>query len=173
MQKPGPEQTRPGFFRRKSGIMKKPAILISACLMGQPVRYDAAARPLSPSARARLEDRFRLVPVCPECLGGLPIPRPAAELVGGDGADALDGRACVRTRDGQDATAAFISGAEQTLQLARTHGAQLAVLKADSPSCGHGRIYDGSFGACLRAGDGVTAALLARHGIRVVGEDDL
>jgi len=153
--------------------MDKPVLLISACLFGEAVRYDASAKPLAAEARAALDAHFRLVPICPECMGGLPIPRPAAELAACDGGDALDGAGQVVTHAGEDVTAAFVDGAQQVLACARKHGAETALLKANSPSCGHGRIHDGSFGGVLRDGDGVTSALLRRHGIRVISETDL
>lgn len=115
-----------------------------------------------------------MLPVCPEVEGGLGVPRRRAEIIGGDGAavlDAVDG-ATVRTAEGSDLTAAFVSGAYATLAVAEAAGAGLAVLKARSPSCGCSGIYDGSHRRVLRPdGVGVTAALLARHGIRVVDED--
>lgn len=153
--------------------MDKPALLVSACLLGQAVRYDGAARPLDAAQRARLEARYRLVPVCPECLGGLPVPRPAAELADCDGSAVLAGCGQVRTRDGEDLTAAFVEGARHTLRIAREQGATHALLKAGSPSCGSRRIHDGSFSGTLRAGAGVTAALLKQHGLHVLGEDEL
>jgi uncharacterized protein YbbK (DUF523 family) len=101
--------------------------------------------------------------VCPEQLGGLPTPRPPAERLGGR----------VLSNDGTDVTNAFVRGAEQTLLLARTLGCQTAILKARSPSCGHGRIYDGAFSGTLIPGSGVTAELLTNNGIRVLTEDEL
>ena len=114
-----------------------------------------------------------LVPVCPEQLGGLPTPRPPAEIVGGDGADVLDGAASVITVDGEDKTSEFLDGAHQTLEIATSQNATHAVLKSRSPSCGCGQIYDGTFTGKLSDGDGVTAALLRRHGIQVVTEADI
>ena len=114
-----------------------------------------------------------LVPVCPEQLGGLSTPRPPAEIVGGDGADVLDGSASVITVDGEDKTSEFLGGAHQTLEIAKSHNAAHAVLKSKSPSCGCGQIYDGTFSGKLGAGDGVTAVLLRRHGISVMTEADI
>lgn len=140
---------------------KTQAILISACLLGEPCRFDGKSK-LNREAAA-LEAHHRLIPVCPECLGGLPTPRPASERCGGR----------VVNRLGEDVTAAFFKGAEATLALARLHGCRLAVLKERSPSCGCGCIYDGSFTGTVVDGNGVTAELLLRHGICVLGESQI
>ena len=105
-----------------------------------------------------------LVPVCPEVLGGLPVPRAPAELQ-------PDGR--VRCADGQDVTEAYRLGAERALELARKAGCQAALLKENSPSCGFGRIYSGDFSKTLISGSGVAARLLAEHGIPIYGESRL
>jgi len=121
----------------------------------------------SPSAAvAALEEQgLRLVGVCPETLGGLPTPRPAAER------DAVVGG--VRTGEGVDVTAAFRRGARATVALAQALGATRAVLKARSPSCGCHEIYDGSFSGRLVRGEGVTAAALREAGVAVVSEEDV
>ncbi|AOZ51525.1 DUF523 domain-containing protein [Chromobacterium vaccinii] len=153
--------------------MTKPTLLVSACLLGQPVRYDGQSKPLSSPRWTTLRQRFDLIPVCPECLGGLPTPRPAAEIVGGNGGDALAGVARIQSADGDDVSAAFIAGAERTLNAALQHGCAQALLKANSPSCGNRRIYDGSFSATLRDGQGVAASLLERNGIAVWNETEI
>ena len=145
-------------------------VLVSACLAGRACRYDGRANP--DDAVARLVGEGRAVLVCPEEDGGLGTPRPAAEIVGGDGDDVLEGRARVMTRDGADVTQAYLDGARIALEAARARGATTAILKARSPSCGKGCIYDGSHSRTLKAGDGVTAALLRRAGVRVVTEED-
>ena len=104
---------------------------------------------------------------CPECLGGLQIPREPAEIVGGNGFDVLDGTACVRTRDGRDVTQAYLAGARAFAEKARRLRAQEIVLKSKSPSCGLSRIYDGTHTGVLRDGPGVAAALLLREGFAV------
>ena len=114
-----------------------------------------------------------LIPVCPEQLGGLSTPRPPAEIVGGDGADVLDGCASVITVEGEDKTREFLDGAHQTLEIAKSQNAAHAILKSRSPSCGCGRIYNGTFTGALGDGDGVTASLLRRHGIQVMTEADI
>ena len=138
------------------------ACLVSACLLGIRCRYDGKDA-LRPDLASALAGRTP-VPVCPEQLGGLATPRPAAQLRGGEGGDVLDGRATVRTDAGADVTDAFRRGAEEVLKIAALHGATEAFLKARSPSCGAGRVWrDGAVGD----GDGVTAAALKRAGIRV------
>jgi uncharacterized protein YbbK (DUF523 family) len=137
-------------------------VLVSACLLGVPCNHRGGA---SPSAAAeRLAANARLVPICPEMVGGLPAPRPAAELQ-------TDGS--VRTADGVDVTDAYDRGAAAAVALASTMGAGLAVLKARSPSCGCHEVYDGSFSRRLRTGEGRTAAALRRSGMKVLSEEDV
>lgn len=146
-------------------------VLVSACLLGQAVRYDGAAKPAGSAVLARWQAEGRIVPVCPEVAGGLPVPRPAAEIAQGAGGDAvLAGMAPVLCRDGSDVSAAFIGGAQAALALARRHGLRVAVLKEGSPSCGSARIYDGSFSGRSQPGQGVTSALLVAAGLRVFSE---
>jgi uncharacterized protein YbbK (DUF523 family) len=114
-----------------------------------------------------------VVPVCPEVLGGLSIPRLTAEIVGGDGDDVLAGRARVVTVEGGDVTGAYVCGAERTLATAKRHTISVAILKQRSPSCGSKWICDGTHSGALRDGQGVTAALLSRQGVTVWSEDDL
>jgi len=140
-------------------------ILVSACLLGVRCRYDGADN-LTPEVVGQAAVRC-LIPVCPEVLGGLPTPRPRAEVVGGDGVDVLAGRARVVTCEGRDVTDAFLRGAREVLRVARVLGAREAWLKGRSPSCGVSRIHDGSFSRRTRPGPGVTAALLAREGVRL------
>ncbi len=148
-------------------------LLISACLLGDPVRYDGRAKPLDHAGLAALLEQGRVVAFCPEVAGGLPVPRPAAEIVAGDGAAVIDGEARVRTRDGGDVTDFFLRGARQALQACRLHDIRVAVLTESSPSCGSGQIYDGSFTRSAIDGSGVTAALLRRHGIAVFSQQRL
>ncbi len=135
-------------------------LLVSACLLGCACRYDGGARPCA--SVLRLREKHELIPVCPEQLGGLPTPRPPAEI-----------RAeRVVNRQGADVTAAYQRGAAETLRLCQALHAEGAVLKARSPSCGRGQIYDGSFSGVLISGDGVAARLLLAHGIPVWTEDE-
>ncbi len=149
-------------------------ILVSACLLGEPVRFDGGARTLAHPALARWASEGRLVRFCPECAAGLPTPRPAAEIAPGDDADAvLDGRGAIRDRDGADRTAAFLAAARLALATAQAHGCAFALLADRSPSCGVRRVHAGRFDGTLRAGMGVTAALLVRHGVRVFAETEI
>lgn len=133
-------------------------ILVSACLLGCPCRYDGTAK-ADPRVLALME-RHTLIPVCPEQLGGLPTPRlPSERREGG-----------VFDRGGMDVTAQYRQGAEEVLRLARLYGCTHAVLKERSPSCGSGQIYNGSFSHVLVPGSGVAAELLAQNGITVLGE---
>ncbi|SMG19342.1 DUF523 domain-containing protein [Paenibacillus aquistagni] len=145
-------------------------IVVSSCLAGLEVRYNATHR-LNDKLK-QLVDEKKAVTVCPEVLGGLPTPREPAEIVGGDGAAVLDGRARILDRKGADVTAAYIEGAEKALDVVRKLDASLVVLKENSPSCGSSMIYNGEFSGVRFAGDGVTSALLKRHGYEVISEDD-
>ncbi len=144
--------------------------LVSACLLGCPTAYDGRAR--VQDELVALAARGRVVPVCPELAGGLTIPRPPSEIVGGDGDDVLDGRARVVTISGEDVSAAFLRGAECALAIVQRRTITRAILKQRSPSCGSTRIYDGTHSGRLRDGPGVTAALLRRHGVIVYSEQD-
>ncbi len=139
--------------------------IVSACLVGIKCRYDGEAR--EDAAIKKMYEQGLVKAVCPELLAKLPSPRCPSEIVGGDGEDVLAGRARVMAQDGGDRTPEFLKGAEKTLGIAKKCGAQRAYLKSKSPSCGCGRIYDGSFSGALRGGDGVTASLLKKHGIEV------
>jgi uncharacterized protein YbbK (DUF523 family) len=154
-------------------MMEKPALLISRCLLGEPVRYDGARKALPDAMLASLAERYRLVPVCPELLGGLPTPRPPAELQGGDGQAARAGTARVLTATGEDQTSAFVAGAAQAVQIAQRQQARMALLKADSPSCGHRSVYDGHFRGVRIAGQGVAAASLAEAGLALFDEQQV
>jgi len=144
--------------------------LVSACLLGLPTAYDGEGRTVAELIAMAVQGR--VVPICPEVAGGLPVPRPPAEIVGGSGEDVLEGRAQVVTVDGQDVTDAFLRGARIALETARRFGIRTAVLKSHSPSCGCCRIYDGTHSGRLVPGQGVTAALLRREGIEVLSEEE-
>lgn len=135
--------------------------LISACLLGLACRYDGASKP-HPKV-LELAKNSQLIPFCPECFGGLPTPRPPAEIQGER----------VINAEEQDVTAQYQKGAEEALRLCKLLGIQTAILKAKSPSCGCGAVYDGSFTGTLRPGDGITAALLKANGIEVLTEKEL
>ena len=148
-------------------------VLVSACLLGERVRYHGGdARCLS-AILDRWTREGRLVPFCPEVAGGLPVPRPPAEIMAGDGRAVLRGAAQVREQSGRDLTPFFLQGAQGALEAARAQGARVAVLKEGSPSCGTRSIADGRFEGARRPGPGVTAALLEEAGIRVFSEREL
>ena len=140
----------------------KQALLISACLLGTNCKYNGGNNALPPEKLTALEERFRLVPVCPEQAGGLPTPRLPSERRGEQ----------VVNRAGENVTEAFRRGAELALERALREGCRLALLKERSPSCGSGRIYDGSFSGTLIPGDGITAELLKKSGLAVFGETE-
>ncbi|MFC7328407.1 DUF523 domain-containing protein [Marinactinospora rubrisoli] len=149
-------------------------ILVSACLMGQPVRFDGRAKPTAHPAFERWRRERRLVSFCPEVSGGLLVPRPPAEIEPGATArDVLAGTAHIVTDTGADATEFFLAGARGALATARRHGIRVAILKEGSPSCGVHRVGDGTFGGTKVPGDGVTARLLADHGVRVFSEAEI
>lgn len=144
-------------------------VLVSRCLLGHRVRYDGGAS--GPYGQlARWQDEGRIIALCPEVAGGLPTPRAPAEIPGGQGLDVLNGKAPVITCEGEDVTAAFMDGAQQALALVNRHGIRIAILKANSPSCGNVQTYDGSFSGVKVEGQGVTAALLAGAGVQVFSE---
>lgn len=148
-------------------------VLVSACLLGSPVRYNGDHKQSDNVILQRWLAEGRVVSVCPEVAGGLPVPRPAAEIAANAGAHAvIVGRAAVRDVNGHDVTAAFVAGAEQTLQQALRHAVKVAVLKEGSPSCGSGYVYDGSFSGCRVPGQGVATTLLQQAGIRVFSEHE-
>lgn len=147
-------------------------ILVSRCLLGHPVRYDGGSYDPNDLLQ-RWQTQGRIVTLCPEVSGGLPTPRAPAEIPGGQGAAVLNGQVPVVDIEGQDVTAAFIAGATAAVELAGQHGIHYAVLKARSPSCGNHETYDGSFSGTRVVGEGVTAAALRRHGVRVFNENEL
>ena len=133
-------------------------ILISACMLGISCRYDGKSKKaISESDLRALNERYQLVPFCPEIYGGLPTPRVPSERI-------FDK---VLMKDGTDVTENYAKGASEALLLCRIMGIKKALLKARSPSCGKGRIYDGTFTGTLTDGNGVTAELLERNGIAV------
>ena len=136
-------------------------ILCSACLLGARCRYDGQGKPTQ--RVIELLKNHEMIPVCPEQLGGLPTPRPPCEMQ-------EDGR--VRNKQGDDQSTEFMRGAEEALMLLRLTGCEAALLKARSPSCGKGMIYDGSFSGALKPGNGVFTQKLVNEGIPVYTEED-
>jgi uncharacterized protein YbbK (DUF523 family) len=144
--------------------------VISACLCGINCKYNGDNNKHEEFVKELRQGQ--VIPLCPEQLGGLTTPRSACEIVGGSGEDVLSGQARVIDKTGQDVTANFIKGAQECLAIMRQAGIDEAILQRRSPSCGVNKIYDGSFSGHLIAGDGVTAALLRKHGIRVWNDED-
>jgi len=138
-------------------------ILVSHCFLGEPCRYDGASR-LDRQIIELHRAGHNLIPVCPEVLGGLGVPREPAELQ-------PDGR--VLTRAGEDVTAQSRAGAERAVEIAKENGCTVAVLKARSPSCGSGEVYNGAFTGTLTSGWGIAAKLLSEAGLEVMDEEHL
>lgn len=139
----------------------KTKIIVSACLLGENCKYNGGNNKCDDIIA--LAEKFEIIPVCPECFGGLPIPRVPSEI--------RDGR--VYSKTGEDLTEAFLSGAEQTLYIAKEANAPCAVLKENSPSCGFGKIYDGTFSGNKIDGNGITAQLLYDNEIQIFGESQV
>ena len=143
-------------------------ILVSACLVGWPVRYDGGAKALHHPLLTAWAAEGRLVPLCPETVGGLPVPRPAAEIEPGvDAAAVLAGEGRVVDADGGDHSAAFREGARIAVATVRVRGCRFALLTEGSPSCGVELVADGRFSGRRRAGEGVAAAALRAAGVEV------
>ncbi len=138
-------------------------LLVSACLLGLCCKYDGGSNRLPDDKLRFLCESYELIPVCPEAYGGLTTPRAPSERRD-------EG---VFSSEGMDVTEQFKKGAEAALYLAETLGIRKALLKENSPSCGSGTIYDGSFSGKLIHGNGVTAELLKAHGVEVSGESSL
>lgn len=137
-------------------------ILVSACLLGVQCRYDGGGNLDKHLEKAVKEGEVNLIPVCPEMLGGLSTPRTPCERRGNK----------IMAKDGRDCTEAFEKGAKEALRLAKLYGCHYAILKERSPSCGFGKIYDGTFLGALVDGNGMTAELLAENGMEVIGEGE-
>lgn len=148
----------------------KPFWLVSACLTGAHCRYNGGH--CYNQIVEKLKKEASIVPVCPETLGGLGVPRVPCEICYGTGADVWNGRAKVLDKEGRDRTADFITGAEKALWMCANPGIKNALVKSFSPSCGYGTIYDGSFSRIKRAGNGVFTERLLEAGINVVCDSD-
>lgn len=135
---------------------------MSACLLGEPCRYDGAAAPCA--AAIAFASEYAVIPLCPEQLGGLSTPRTPSERQ-------KDGR--VLNKLGEDVTAAYRVGAQAAVRIAQDHGCTMAILKSKSPSCGSRQIYDGTFSGVLVCGKGVAAEALEAAGIRILDETEI
>ena len=146
-------------------------IIVSACLLGLNTKYDGTT-----NAHALIQKYSALgkfIPVCPEQLGGLPTPRAPVEIIEGTGQDVLLGRCVAQGGQGEVVTPQFIQGATEVLKIVRMSKVSAAILKERSPSCGVNHIYDGTFSHTIKAGQGVTAAILKEHNIPIYSEEGL
>lgn len=146
-------------------------ILVSSCLLGECCKYNGGNNKNSKVVEYLKNNH--ILPVCPEVLGGLPIPRPPAEIIGGDGFSVLEGKARVVNSEGIDVTTEFLIGANKTLMQCIENKCKMAILKANSPSCSSKKIYDGSFTSKKICGVGVTSALLLNNNIEIYSEEDM
>lgn len=138
-------------------------VLVSACLLGVNCRYNGIPKGNEAVKELLNWEDIIFIPVCPEQLGGLPTPRTPSERRG----------SFVVSSEGEDRTAAFAKGAEETLRIAKLYGCEAALLKERSPSCGNKEVYDGTFSGTVVLGEGVTAELLRKNGVKVFGESEL
>jgi len=148
-------------MKSRGAMENKNMKICSACLLGIECRYDGKEK--ENRKIINLSRKEILIPVCPEQLGGLSTPRVPAEQKGRK----------VFTKSGKDVSENFKKGAEQILKITKLYGIKEAILKQRSPSCGYGQIPDGTFSGKIVKGDGVTAALLKKNGIKVISEEDL
>ena len=146
-------------------------ILVSACLLGHKVKYSGGAN--THELLLKYNERGRFIAVCPECFAMLPVPRPCVELQGGTGKKVLSGKAKAMDENGRDMTQYFLTGADKVLKIAEAYHAKVAILKEGSPSCGVKKIYNGNFEDKKLKGQGVTTALLQKHGITVYSDKDM
>lgn len=144
-------------------MKKKIKVLISACLLGDNVKYSGGNN-LTPELVTLLEKyNVDIVKICPECFAGLPIPRLPSEIKEGK----------VYNKDGRDITEEFLDGAEKTYEVANKKHTDFAILKERSPSCGSLYIYDGNFSGKIIEGQGFTARKLNEENIIIFSEENL
>ena len=148
-------------------------VLVSACLMGERVRYDGKKLPCNSAILKKWKDEGCVVPFCPEVAGNLPVPRTPAEIITGTGIEVIAGDAEIFNKNGQDVTVSFIRGAREALRIVKEMQIKMAILKDGSPSCGKTSIYNGSFSGSKKPGKGVTTALLEKNGISVFSENEI
>lgn len=138
-------------------------IIVSACLLGKPCRYDGRAKPCDRIISLKERSDVEIIEICPEQLGGLPTPREPSEIRGDK----------VISRIGCDVTEPYERGAREALRIAHENGCTYAILKSLSPSCSPSGVYDGSFSGKVTSGTGITARLFRENGITVVSEDEI
>ena len=148
-------------------------ILISSCLLGNPVRYNGTDLLIDHPLIKEWQNDNRLVAVCPEVEGGMSVPRAPAEIIKGDGKSVLGGKSRVMDAEGTDVTNAFIKGALKSLKIALDNDCVAAILTEHSPSCGSNMVYDGSFSKTKREGVGVTTSMLEQNHIPVFNQEQL
>lgn len=148
-------------------------ILVSACLLGDRVRYDGKTLLVEQPIVRQWIDEGRVVSVCPEVSAGMPVPRDPAEISTGVAIDVFSGSGFVIDKQGKDVTGYFLKGAENALALCNEHDIKLAVLTERSPSCGSSEVYRGDFSGEMVRGPGVTSALLMANGIKVFNQHQL
>jgi uncharacterized protein YbbK (DUF523 family) len=150
--------------------LNKKKYVISACLIGKCCYYDGSS-----SQKPEIKDLFdsgETIALCPEELGGLKTPRPPAEIFAGSAEDVLKGRAYVFNKEGRDVSINIIKGSKEFLNITKEYGIKKAILKARSPCCGKGKVYDGTFSNKLKNGNGVTAELLLNNNIEVITDEE-
>ena len=156
---------------KKIEQLKKPEILISSCLIGQPVRYNGSSSEVA--GLGELVKQGKAIDMCPEIMGGFRTPREPAEIERGKTAsDVLLGKAKIFDKNGIDVTEGFVNGAKNLLEVCKEKGIKIVILKEDSPSCGSNKTYDGTFSGNKISGRGVSAELLSQNGIKVYCEHD-
>ncbi len=146
-------------------------ILVSACLLGHKVKYSGGSN--THELLLEYNKRGRFIAICPECFAMLPVPRPPMEIQGGTGRKVIAGRARAIDANGMDTTSYLLTGADKVIKIAEAYHAKVAILKEGSPSCGVRRVHDGSFTGKYVKGPGVTAALLAKAGLKIYSEKDM
>jgi uncharacterized protein YbbK (DUF523 family) len=146
-------------------------ILVSACLLGIECAWNGKSKP-SFEVIEMIKDRI-IIPVCAEQLAGFPTPREPKEIEGGSGESVLDGKRRVVSVNREDYSEKFIKGANEVLKIANLYKARIFIGRHNSPSCGCGKTYDGTFSCNLINGDGVTTALLKCNGIKVISDFDV
>ena len=133
-------------------------IAVSSCLLGINCKYNGKSN--YNEDIIKLKEKYEIVPICPEVLGGLPTPRIPSEIINNK----------VINQEGTDVTLEYITGANKALQILKDNNIKIAILKAKSPSCGKGEIYDGTFSHTIIEGNGITAKLFLENDILVLNE---